>query len=109
MALRIIAQINDPNTPKKIPDLLNGGLLGTVGDLLDFNRRGGKFFRQGKDYPWVCPECQAVVDQVAQIYEEGHMEDTDDDEAPMMYAGDHSLLCGGRHCAKHDARRRGEV
>jgi hypothetical protein len=114
MALTIIAQINGPKgrqgrvTPEEIQALLDGKTMGTVGDLLDFKRRGRHRFLHGKDYPWVCPKCQAIVDQVAQLYEEGDMEDTDDNEAPMMYAGDHGLLCGGRHCAKHDERRNNE-
>ncbi len=50
-------------------------------------------FLTGKDYPWVCEKCRAAIDAAALLFE-GDQEDTDDNEAPLMYAGDHGMLCG---------------
>lgn len=50
----------------------------------------------GKDYPWLCSKCRATVDGVVELVEMGP--DTDDNEAPLMYVGDHHLFCGGREC-----------
>jgi hypothetical protein len=55
-------------------------------------------FLTGKDYPHLCPKCQAAIDDVARLYKEGLMEDTDDEEAPCLYVYDHALFCGGREC-----------
>lgn len=52
----------------------------------------------GKDYPWLCKECQNMVDSIAMLYGEGDMEDTDDDEAACNYVYDHRLFCGGHTC-----------
>ena len=53
-------------------------------------------FRTGKDYPWMCEGCRAAVDQCVDAVEIGP--DTDDEEAPLMLAGDMRLLCGGGEC-----------
>jgi hypothetical protein len=55
-------------------------------------------FLTGKDYPHLCPKCQAAIDGVAMLYREGLMEDTDDEEAPCMFVYDHAMFCGGREC-----------
>ena len=54
-------------------------------------------FYTGKDYPHLCVGCQATVDQCVELVEIGP--DTDDNEAPLMLAGDHMMLCGKRECS----------
>ncbi len=54
-------------------------------------------FLTGKDYPELCGKCRAAIDAAALLFE-GDQEDTDDNEAPLMYAGDHRMLCGGGDC-----------
>lgn len=54
-------------------------------------------FLTGKDYPLLCSGCRSMIDQCVElviIIGEG----TDDNEAPLMLAGDNNLLCGGREC-----------
>jgi hypothetical protein len=53
-------------------------------------------FYTGKDYPHLCDKCKATIDQCVDLVQEG--EDTDDNEAPLMFAGDHRLMCGGHAC-----------
>ena len=53
-------------------------------------------FYTGKDYPYLCNGCKATVDQCVELIQMG--EDTDDNEAPLMFAGDHRLMCGGHAC-----------
>ena len=55
-----------------------------------------KTFLTGKDYPWLCEQCKAMVDQCVDLVRMGT--DTDDDEAPIMFAYDHKLMCGGHEC-----------
>jgi hypothetical protein len=42
-------------------------------------------FLTGKDYPHLCPQCQKAIDDIAALYTEGLMEETDDEEAPCMF------------------------
>jgi hypothetical protein len=53
-------------------------------------------FYTGKDYPHLCNGCKTMVDQCVEAVEIGP--DTDDNEAPIMLAGDMGLLCGGGDC-----------
>ena len=53
-------------------------------------------FYTGKDYPHLCNGCKAMVDQCVDLVQMGA--DTDDNEAPIMFAYDHALMCGGREC-----------
>jgi len=50
----------------------------------------------GKDYDHLCSRCQAAIDACLPIVIEGP--DTDDIEAPFMFAADHGMLCGGSTC-----------
>ena len=55
-------------------------------------------YNTGKDYPWLCSTCQAVVTQLA-----GEMENMDDiytadEEGPCNIAYDNGLLCDGHTC-----------
>lgn len=52
----------------------------------------------GESYQHLCPICRQSIDNCVTIVEEGP--DTDDPEAPMMYASDHNMLCGGRTCVE---------
>jgi len=54
-------------------------------------------FLTGKDYPHLCGGCQSIVDQCVEAVLIGP--DTDDNEAPLMLAGDMGLLCGVHACA----------
>jgi len=68
-------------------------------------------FRTGKDYPWLCEGCRAVIDQCAYELETlGGLGDRaiesgrllislDDDEAPSDWAYDRGLFCGGHECS----------
>lgn len=53
----------------------------------------------GKDYPWLCDACKAVVSEIAALYNDGEMPDTDDEEAPINEAYDRGMLCQGHTCA----------
>lgn len=57
-------------------------------------------FLTGKDYPWVCEYCQATITQMAQMFAEGEMEDTDDPEAACMFMYDNWMYCGGQTCKR---------
>jgi hypothetical protein len=59
-------------------------------------------FLTGKDYPDLCPACQSAIDQSVELVREG--EDTNDQEAPLNFAGDHNMLCGGRTCKVKEQR-----
>ena len=63
-------------------------------------------FLTGKDYPWLCPKCQKAVDDIALMYIMGMFPDTDDNEAPIVKAGDLGRLCGlgGRECDPEEAK-----
>lgn len=64
----------------------------------------------GKDYPSLCRQCQAMVDQCAEEIEvrmslgdedmvSGRVRlEFDDDEAPHLLAYDRGLFCGGHEC-----------
>ena len=58
----------------------------------------------GKDYPWLCSECQHAVDDALQLFVDGLMPDTDDEEAPCMYAYD----AGWLHSSKNQKCDEGE-
>lgn len=62
-------------------------------------------FLTGKDYPHVCLGCRAMIDSVAQMFAEGEMADTDDEEAPCMYVYDHGMYCGGHECVNKPTER----
>jgi len=53
-------------------------------------------FLTGKDYPWLCPQCQAVIDSLVEVAMEGP--DTDDEETPCNLAYDMRMFCGGHKC-----------
>ena len=53
-------------------------------------------FYMGKDYPHLCDGCKATIDQCVELVQTGA--DTDDNEAPLMFAYDHKLMCGGHEC-----------
>lgn len=53
-------------------------------------------FLTGKDYPWLCSQCQQQIDMVAGMMND--LPDTDDNEGPCMYVYDHALFCGGTEC-----------
>jgi len=67
-------------------------------------------FYTGKDYPWLCNGCKAVVDECVEEIEArmslGHADMVsgrvrlafDDNEAPHMLAYDRGLFCGGHEC-----------
>ena len=52
----------------------------------------------GKDYPWLCSECQTVITQLASEIE--NMDDIyiADEEGPCNAAYDYGLFCGGHTC-----------
>ena len=56
-------------------------------------------FLTGKDYPHLCSICRRAIDDIAQLFTEGLMADTDDTEAPCTYVYDHGMYCGGHECA----------
>jgi hypothetical protein len=53
-------------------------------------------FYTGKDYPHLCSKCQQTIDDCVALVHIGA--DTDDNEAPIMFAYDHKLMCGGHEC-----------
>jgi len=61
-------------------------------------------FLRGKDYPNLCDRCKQIINSVADMYEEGLMEDTDDIEAPIMYVYDHKMYCGEHECENKSER-----
>lgn len=64
-------------------------------------------FLTGKDYPHLCEGCRATITEVAQALAETGP-DTDDNEAPIMYVGDHAMFCGGaRGCLDSEYKFRG--
>ena len=54
-------------------------------------------YLKGKDYDNLCKMCQRAIDDCLTIVSIGP--DTDDTEAPYMFAADNGFLCGGRTCA----------
>lgn len=62
----------------------------------------GVDFLTGEDYPHVCQTCRDAVDRAADFLK-NFGPDTDDSEAPMVYASDHGWLCGGRECVNEPA------
>lgn len=50
------------------------------------------------EYDHLCDACTRTLKQVAGMYEDDLLPDTDDPEAPMMYCYDHNLFCGGAYC-----------
>jgi hypothetical protein len=67
-------------------------------------------FRTGTDYPWMCAECRAAVDECAEEIAErvalgaedmvsGRvLLDLGDNEAPSMLAYDRGMFCGWGEC-----------
>lgn len=49
-------------------------------------------YLRGRDYPHLCEKCRDAIDKAWELYTSGVMPDTDDPEAPIMYAGDHGWL-----------------
>jgi hypothetical protein len=65
----------------------------------------------GKDYPELCEVCRGAISACAEVVAVGPDVTAsgvrkDDEEAPLMYAGDHRMLCGGHICAEREARER---
>jgi hypothetical protein len=58
-------------------------------------------FERPESYIWLCEACRGMLAKVTELFESGEMPDTDDNEAPCMYMGDHQLFCGGGHCNRH--------
>lgn len=56
-------------------------------------------FLNSEHYPELCDKCKTLLDNIAMVYKEGEMPDTDDEEAPCNYLYDNSMFCGGRSCA----------
>jgi hypothetical protein len=52
----------------------------------------------GKDYPYLCEQCQAAIDDMAMLYGEDLMEDTDNEEAACDAVYDQGMFCGGHTC-----------
>jgi len=69
------------------------------GDDLDLDDEESLVLLSGNDYPWVCEQCQAIIDSIRQMYLEDQLGDTDDPEAAIMFAYDHRMMCGGHSCA----------
>lgn len=61
-------------------------------------------FLKGRDYPHVCIECRRTISEVAAMYANGNMPDTDDVEAPCNYVYDNCMFCGGSTCKVEDER-----
>jgi hypothetical protein len=59
-------------------------------------------FLVGKDYPWLCSQCQQQIDLVVGLMDD--LPDTDDEEGPCMYVYDHALFCGGTECKDRKLR-----
>lgn len=55
----------------------------------------------GVDYDYLCGECQVVIDQCLPLMADVTDDYQSDNEGPLMLAGDHGLLCGGRECKNH--------
>lgn len=53
-------------------------------------------FLTGKDYPWLCSQCQQQIDLVVGLMDD--LPDTDDEEGPCMYVYDNAMFCGGTEC-----------
>ena len=84
-----------------IPILLDDCLLRLASTI----RRASRFL-VGKDYPNLCPQCQAAIDDAANLdaanlLQSGDTEDVDGEniEAPIDYVYDHKWFCGGFECA----------
>ena len=63
----------------------------------------GTQFLTSRDYPHLCDACKTTLDQIAQIFVDDLLGDTDDEEAPAMYMYDNALYCGG-HVCKNNSR-----
>jgi len=55
-------------------------------------------FLTGKDYPRLCSFCRRAIDDIAMLFKDGLMADTDDPEAPCMVVYDRRMYCGGHEC-----------
>ena len=58
----------------------------------------------GKDYPHLCDGCKVTLDEIAKMYKDDLLGDTDDPEAACMYMYDHAMFCGtrGRRCKQSE-------
>jgi hypothetical protein len=52
----------------------------------------------GKDYPHLCSACRSAIDDMAGLYADDLMEDTDNEEAACDAVYDHRMFCGGGEC-----------
>lgn len=52
----------------------------------------------GKDYPHLCSACRSAIDDMADLYADDLMEDTDNEEAACDAVYDHRMFCGGGEC-----------
>lgn len=52
-------------------------------------------------YTDLCPKCRATLVSITDLFVDGLMPDTDDEEAPCMYLYDHGMFCQGSEC-RHD-------
>lgn len=59
-------------------------------------------FLTGKDYPELCSFCRSAIDDMAQLFKEGLMADTDDTEAPCMEVYDRGMYCGEYECVNKE-------
>jgi len=64
----------------------------------------------GKDYPNMCEDCQHTISACAELVAMGPDVTVtgvriDDNEAPLMFATDNRMLCGGRTCTKNEKVR----
>ena len=65
-------------------------------------------FLTGEDYPHLCEKCRQTISSIAEMFIEGLMPDTDDNEAPIMYVYDHRMYCGGSSCRVEDGDEDGD-
>ena len=62
----------------------------------------------GKDYPHLCSACQSAIDDMAGLYAEDLMEDTDNyGEAACDAVYDHRMFCGGGQCVNRPVGNHG--
>lgn len=57
----------------------------------------------GKDYPHLCSACRAAIDDMAMLYGEDLMGDTDNEDAACDAVYDHGMFCGGNTCINKPA------
>ncbi len=52
----------------------------------------------GKDYPYLCEACRAVIDTATLTIREAPDTYASDPEGPCNWVYDHRQFCGGREC-----------